>query len=288
MLRFVLVVAAFVVLTAALALVLLVQSVLRLPGRGAVSIRYSRIICALLGVRIHCVGTPPTHRSVLILANHVSWLDILVITATVPVNFVAKREVAGWPLVGWVARARGTVFVDRERRQQTPAANARIARSLAEGQSIVLFAEGTSSDGNRVLPFRSALVGALKSAVSQVAAGERIAVQPLSIGYTGLQGLPMGRQHRPIVAWYGDRSLVPHLREFLRRGAVDVTLSWGAPIDDDRVTDRKAVVRSIEAAVRALTAAALRGRPLAAATKPPPAPVAAPAPQGARHAESVL
>jgi 1-acyl-sn-glycerol-3-phosphate acyltransferase len=283
MLRTGLVVTAFVVLTAALAAVLGVMALLRLPGRGAVSIRYSRAVCALLGVRINVVGTPPRHHAVLILSNHVSWLDILAVTATVPVIFVAKSEVARWPLIGWVARARGTVFVERDRRQRTPEANADIARHLADGQSIVLFAEGTSSDGNRVLPFRSALVGALRQALAQVDGGKRIAVQPLSIGYTGLLGLPMGRQHRPIVAWYGDRELVPHLREFLRRGAVDVTLSWGEPIEHENAADRKAVVNSLEAVVRTLTAATLRGRPILT-SGPVTAPGAAP---GAAEAATV-
>jgi 1-acyl-sn-glycerol-3-phosphate acyltransferase len=267
MLRIGLVVPAFVLLTAALAAVLRVMSLLRLPGRGRISILYSRAVCALLGVRITVAGTPPGQHTALILANHVSWLDILVITATAPVIFVAKSEVARWPLIGWVARARGTVFVERGQRQRTPAANAEIARHLAEGQPIVLFAEGTSSDGNRVLPFRSALVGALRDALAQAEAGKRLAVQPLSVGYTGLLGMPMGRQHRPVVAWYGDRDLVSHLKQFLRRGAVEVTLSWGEPVPYDAGADRKALVRGLEGVVRALTAAALRGRPI-------PAPVA--------------
>jgi 1-acyl-sn-glycerol-3-phosphate acyltransferase len=266
MLRAVFAALAFIALTAMLALVLAIIGLLRLPGRGTVSRGYSRIVCALLGVRITVLGTPPRHHAVLILANHVSWLDILVITATVPVIFVAKSEVRRWPLIGWVARARGTVFVERDRRQQTPEANATIARHLAEGQSIVLFAEGTSSDGNRVLPFRSALVGALRQALVEVEVGKRIAVQPLSIGYTRLLGLPMGRQHRPLVAWYGDRDLVPHVRDLLRRGAVDVTLNWGEPVEQESAADRKAVVRSLEGVVRTLTAATLRGRPSAAGT----------------------
>ena len=261
MLRFALVLIAFVVLTAVLAGVLFVLKALRLPGRGAVSILYSRTLCALLGVRIQVSGTPPGHHSALILANHVSWIDILAITATVPAIFVAKREVAGWPLVGWVARTRGTVFVDRQRRRQTADANRAIAGFLAQGQSIVLFAEGTSSDGNRVLPFRSALVGALDQALGKAGSGRQLAVQPLSVAYTRLQGLPMGRQHRPIAAWYGDSDLLPHLRQLLRRGPVDVALTWGAPVEVESFADRKALVCACEAAVRELTAAVLRGRP---------------------------
>lgn len=260
MLRVGFVTVSFVALTALLSATLAALRILRLPGRGAVSIGYSRLICALLQVRIHSRGTPP-RRSVLILSNHVSWLDILAITATAPVIFVAKSEVAGWPLIGWVARARGTVFVDRQRRRQTAAANAAIASHLAEGQSIVLFAEGTSSDGNRVLPFRSALVGAVKEALAQVKEGRTIAVQPLSVAYTHIQGLPMGRQHRPLVAWTGDTALAPHVKDLILAGAVDVTLSWGEPVAYDPALDRKALVRALEQSVRAMTAGVLRGRP---------------------------
>ena len=258
--RVILVGAAFILLTACLAAVLTVLGLLRLPGRGAVSIAYSRMVCAMLAVRIHNEGEPPHGRPVLILANHVSWLDILVLTATAPVIFVAKSEVAAWPLIGRVARARGTVFVERQRRRQTAAANAEIARFLGEGQSIVLFAEGTSSDGNRVLPFRSALVGALKDALQQAGVDAGIAVQPLSIAYTRVQGLPMGRYNRPLVAWYGERELVPHVNAFIRCGAVDVTLSWGEPVPYDGA-HRKQVVATLEQAVRSMTAAALAGRP---------------------------
>jgi 1-acyl-sn-glycerol-3-phosphate acyltransferase len=172
MLRLPFVAVAFVTMTAALAGSLWTLRVLRLPGRRALSLAYSRTLCALLGVRIRVVGEPARDRPALIVANHASWLDIVVLTAIAPVVFVAKREIANWPLVGLVARARPTVFVDRNRRHQTADVNAQIAQRLAEGDSIVLFAEGTSSDGNRVLPFRSALVGS----------AQRVALQPTFTG----------------------------------------------------------------------------------------------------------
>ena len=110
------------------------------------------------------VGEPVRGRAVLFVSNHVSWADIVVIGSIAPVAFVAKREVADWPLVGITARMQRTVFVDRARRHQTGDAIGEIVERLAAGTSVVLFAEGTSSDGNRVLPFRSALVGAVKEA----------------------------------------------------------------------------------------------------------------------------
>ena len=160
------------------------------------------------------VGEPVRGRSVLFVSNHVSWVDIVVIGSIVPVAFVAKREVASWPLVGITAKVQRTVFVDRARRHQAANAIGEIVQRLASGTSVVLFAEGTSSDGNRVLPFRSTLVGAVKEASAQ--AGSGILIQPMSIAYTGQHGIPMGRQHRPLVAWYGDLDFMPHIKRLHR------------------------------------------------------------------------
>ena len=110
----------------------------------------------------------------------------------------------------------------------------------------MLFGEGTSSDGNRVLEFRSALIGAARDALAQAEHVSRVWIQPLSIAYTGLLGLPLGRQHRPLVAWYGDFELAPHLADILRRGGIDVTVTWGEPIPFDETSDRKATTRLLE------------------------------------------
>ena len=254
MLRAALAVVAFIVLTVVLVAILLMQRALRLPGRGNISRAYSRVICALLGVKITVQGALSTDRAVLVVANHVSWLDILVITATAPTIFVAKSEVAGWPLVGLAARARGTVFVDRKRRHTSDDTSAEIAAQLAEGAAIVLFAEGTSSDGNRVLPFRSALLGAVR----QAGIGE-VRVQPLSIAYLRIHGLPMGRRHRPVAAWYGDMDLAPHLIDLMKRGPIDVTLTFGDVQAFRPDADRKAMARTMEQAVRRINAEVLRG-----------------------------
>ena len=144
-------------ITAALILPQWLAVALRLPARRLIPVVYHRAICRLLGVRIRIVGNPPRRGPVLLVANHVSWLDICVLTALAPVVFVAKREVATWPLFGLLAKLQRSVFIDRTRRAATRDTNAEIAARLAEGDPVVLFAEGTSSDGNRVLPFRSSL-----------------------------------------------------------------------------------------------------------------------------------
>lgn len=256
MLRLTAVLVAFFTMTPVSIVSVWVIETFRLAGRQPLAKHYSRLLCALLRVRVRVVGTPVQGQPVLILCNHVSWLDIPVLASIGPVAFVAKREVSGYPIVGVIAKLMRTVFVDRMRRHQTAEVNAEIAERLNEGHPVVLFAEGTSSDGNRVLEFRSALIGA----VAQVDPAHGVLLQPASIGYTRIQGIPMGRQHRPLVAWYGDLDFTPHFREFVRRGVVDVTVTFGAAVPCDRDTDRKSAARSIEGTVRELTAGALRDR----------------------------
>jgi 1-acyl-sn-glycerol-3-phosphate acyltransferase len=229
---------------------------LRLPGWGFIATNYYRVLCRLLRIRVDMRGVPAQGRPVLYVSNHISWVDILVIGSIAPVAFVAKREVASWPLVGVTARVQRTVFVDRARRHQTGETIAEIVGRLTEGTSVVLFAEGTSSDGNRVLPFRSALLGATQK-ISADAGG--ILIQPMSIGYSGQHGIPMGRQHRPLVAWYGDLDFLPHIKTFIARGAVDAVVSYGAPISAADTGDRKAMTQTLENSVRGLLASALRG-----------------------------
>jgi 1-acyl-sn-glycerol-3-phosphate acyltransferase len=199
---------------------------------------------------VHVEGAPVRSSAALYISNHVSWVDIVVIGSLSPVAFVAKSEVRKWPLVGITAEIQRTVFVDRTRRHRTGDAVGEIAERLASRTSVVLFAEGTSSDGNRVLPFRSALIGAIEQA------GD-IVIQPMSIGYTAQHGMPMGRQYRPLVAWYGDLDFMPHIKAFIARGAVDAVVSYSAPLTADSTTDRKTMTRTLEGAVRGLNAAAL-------------------------------
>jgi 1-acyl-sn-glycerol-3-phosphate acyltransferase len=229
---------------------------LNLPGWGFIASNYYRVLCALLRIRVRVVGNPVRDRAVLFVSNHVSWVDIVAIGSVTPVAFVAKREVASWPLVGVTAKMQRTVFVDRGRRHQTGDAVGEIVKRVASGTSVVLFAEGTSSDGNRVLPFRSALLGAIEGQ----SGGGSILMQPMAITYIGQHGLPMGRQHRHLVAWYGDLDFMPHIKAFIERGAVDALVTYGEPVLADRDMDRKAMSKRLEGTVRELLVTALRGR----------------------------
>jgi 1-acyl-sn-glycerol-3-phosphate acyltransferase len=226
---------------------------------GPASVAYYRLLARLLRIRIIISGKPVTGQPVLIVSNHVSWVDIVVLAAIAPMVFVAKREVASWPLIGWAARVQKVVFVDRVRRQQTSESVNAIAQRLASGHAVVLFAEGTSGDGNRVLPFRSALIGAVEAACNEAKLGE-VLLQPMSICYTAQNGLPMARTDQPLVAWYGDLDFFPHFANFIKRGAVDVTVSFGEPVMAAAGADRKALTQELETAVRKMMAAALYRR----------------------------
>lgn len=231
---------------------------LGLPGWGFIASNYYRVLRSLLRIRVRVNGAPTQSRAVLFVSNHVSWADIVVIGSIAPVAFVAKREVASWPLVGVTAKMQRTVFVDRGRRHQTGDAVSEIVKRVTSGTSVVLFAEGTSSDGNRVLPFRSALLGAIEDQ----SGGASILMQPMAITYVSQHGLPMGRQHRPLVAWYGDLDFMPHFKAFIERSAVDALVNYGDPVPADRDMDRKAMSKRLEGTVRELLVTALRGRPI--------------------------
>ena len=149
-----------------------------LGSRGAsrLPLLYHRLCCRIFGIELVVEGEVATARPTLFVANHISYLDIEVLSAVVETSFVAKREIAGWPFFGWLARLQRTVFVDR-RARGVEGERDELARHLKERRNIVLFAEGTSSDGNRLLPFKSALFSVAERNVG----GAPLAVQPVTI-----------------------------------------------------------------------------------------------------------
>nr|WP_321455103.1 lysophospholipid acyltransferase family protein [uncultured Cohaesibacter sp.] len=225
-----------------------------LKSKRWIPVLFHRVNCLALGIKKTVNGAPIRDGAVLITANHCSWIDIVVLGSLQPLSFIAKSEVANWPIFGLFAKLQRSIFVNRTKRSATGSVAKDIAQRLREGDAMVLFAEGTSSDGNRVLPFRSALIGAAKAAMTSEQDGEKapekVWLQPLSIAYTGLHGLPMGRQLRHMAAWYGDMDLVPHLWALMKEGALDVTLTYGEPILFDPRVGRKQAAFAAETTVR--------------------------------------
>jgi 1-acyl-sn-glycerol-3-phosphate acyltransferase len=217
---------------------------------------YHRRVAALFGLRLKIVGRPVTGEGVLLLANHSSWLDIILFSAVTPLSFIAKAEIARWPFFDTLARLQRTIFVERERRAQTGQVAEEIGARLAAGDCLVLFPEGTSHDGNSVLPFKSALLGAAEAVRAD---GRHVTVQPVSAAFVGCQGMPMGREMRPFFTWFGDMEMVPHLWEALKAGPLDVTVEFHPPATLDQMSRKELAIRARDQ-VQAGLARALAGR----------------------------
>jgi lyso-ornithine lipid O-acyltransferase len=222
---------------------------LKMRAARKIPVLYHRLACQIVGLKVHMQGTETTERPLLIVSNHVSWLDISTITSVASVAFIAKREVASWPVFGLLAKLQRSIFVDRERRLRSASTNQEIATRLLDGDAVVLFAEGTSSDGTGVLPFRSALIGAAAQAIDDSAGSARVFLQPLSIVYTGAAGA--------IVPWHGTMDLIPHFVSVLRAPRLEAQLIWGEPVPYEATTDRKLIAKKLETDVRALRLNAL-------------------------------
>jgi 1-acyl-sn-glycerol-3-phosphate acyltransferase len=207
---------------------------------------YHRRVCELFGLRLHIDGEVVRTAPVLLVSNHVSWLDIVVLSAVAPVSFVAKSEIDGWPIINLFARLQRTVFVDRNRRTSVRDKAIEIAARLKMGDCLVLFAEGTSGDGNRVLPFKSSLF----AAVSDFSGDSPVVVQTSTLVYTKVHGLPLNRNQRPVIAWYGDMEILDHAWELLKLGPVDVSIRIGAPAALSQFQGRKEIAAYSENVIK--------------------------------------
>lgn len=199
---------------------------------------YHGLCCRIFGFDIQIVGQISDRQPTLFVSNHTSYLDIPVLGSILPASFVAKTEVASWPGFGWLAKLQRTVFVDR-RRGSAQQQRDQLQERLEAGDNLVLFPEGTSNDGNRVLPFRSALLSVAEARPH----GRPLTVQPVSISYVGLNGLPLGHGLRPLLAWYGDMTLGGHLWTFCRLGRVRVVVEFHPPTDVTAFASRKELTR---------------------------------------------
>lgn len=239
---------------------MLVQAVcLVLPGRAKVILAqiYWRGMARILGLRVKVQGQVSAYRPVLFIANHCTWLDIVVLGAVLPGCFVAKGDIAHWPFISLVAKLGRTVFVSRSKATLERERGAMLGR-LAAGDNIILFPEGTTSDGTRVLPFQS-------SFLAIAAAPAKPAIQPVTLVYDELDGLPVQRRDRPDISWYGDMDMASHYPRIGRRRSIGVTVVIDEAIPAGTYANRKILAAVLEARL-AVNAAALRqGRAVAAA-----------------------
>ncbi len=228
---------------------------------GWLPLAWHRLARRLMGLRITVSGpSPPCAAPLLIVANHVSWADVVVLGSLLPLSFIAKAEVRSWPGANWLARLQNTVFIERHRRGAAGRQAGQIARRLAAGDAMVLFAEGTTGSGHKLLPFKTSLFGAIDAALGQNG-HQQLIVQPAAIAYLRLHGLPLGRYHQARAAWPGDLTLLPHLARFLEDGACDAQVVFGEPLVVTAGHDRKELARVIRGRIRLNFAQAMRMRP---------------------------
>ena len=188
----------------------------------------------ILNINIHLTGKISTEKPGLIVSNHASWLDISILSSLTNISFIAKSEVSSWPLFGFLAKLQDTLFIERKiikaglQRDQ-------IKKIISNGKRLVLFPEGTSSDGNRVLNFKSSLL----SIVDSKEDSKNYIIQPLTICYKKINGLPLSRSERPFIAWWGDMGLMGHLFNLIKLGRIDIYVIAHIPIKN--IYDRKVV-----------------------------------------------
>lgn len=246
------------------------------PGRARVHYPrfFWKVTCRILGIDIRVIGENIGRynsrrsvrngaRPVVYASNHSSWIDILVLGKLLPANFVAKNQVKTWPLIGPLSRVARSIFISRNRQEANSEVND-VIRRLHQGDNIVFFPEGTTSDGNDVLPFFSTIFAITKpvptrrpksdkqtsghSPDSEAGNGKSAApltpppllVQPVSIVYDRVENLPVGRSRRlSVFSWFGDMDLMPHLVAFGQWRSVRASVYFHPPLDPEAFASRK-------------------------------------------------
>ncbi len=232
--------------------------VFKWPLRKTLPYWYHQRCCRILGFRVERRGRQSRQHPTLYVCNHLSYFDIMVLGSLIKGSFVAKSEVAGWPFFGWLAKLQRTVFVQRGARHRTAEHRDEMLERLNADDDLILFPEGTSGDGHWVLPFKSALF----SVAERRPHDQPLRVQPVSVAYTRLDGVPMGRYLRPLFAWYGDMELPSHMWRATGMGLVTVVVEFHAPVTIDEFGSRKALSEHCYQRVSKGLAAALSGRRL--------------------------
>ncbi len=183
--------------------------------RGRVLRVWARSLTRILGVRVSSAGTPPTGPFFLV-SNHLGYLDVVVLGSQVPCVFVARGDLAGWPVLGRLCRSAGTVFIDRSNKRDIPRAIAGIEDVLADGAGVIVFPEGTSSGGESVLPFRPPLL--------DVPAREGIPVSWVAISYGSVPGEPPPQR---TICWWGGMPFGSHALRLFGLRQIRATVAWG-------------------------------------------------------------
>ena len=215
-------------------------------------------VTRIVGLQVVVRGEPSAHRPTLFVANHSSYLDIVVLGSLLEAVFVAKGEIRRWPGFGLIARLGRTLFVERRARKSLEQRDQMRALLDKQRESLILFPEGTSNDGIHVLPFKSTLFSVAEW-TDETGAG--LPVQPVSVAYARLDGMPLSRAWKPFFAWYGDMDLAPHLWFMLGLGRTTVEVTFHDCVRLADFSSRRALSEHCRRMIAHGVAAANAGRP---------------------------
>lgn len=221
-----------------------VGTFLHLPGAKNLILIFHKGVVRLLNLECVIEGLPKQHRPTLYISNHISYMDIFVLGSFLPGSFIAKSEVASWPVFGPLARLQNCLFIDRDRRKVGSQVE-QIKRYLVNEGDLILFPEGTSAPGTHVASFHSSLFQAAEDEELD------IRIQPLTIAYTHYRNQRMDRKTRDYYAWYKPRKILPHFLNGLGLGRARVKLTFHRPLQMKSFTSRKACAKYCESIIRA-------------------------------------
>ena len=210
---------------------------------------FHKLLIWLLSVQIEFEGEiNKSNNCNLYISNHISYLDIPILGSNYPLRFVAKSEVEVWPLFGFLAKLARTIFISRNRFDSLNQ-KSKIFKSLSSDEKVFIFPEGTTSDGNRVLDFKSSSFSALE--------GKNLIIQPIVILYSELNGIPINRWLRPIIAWYGDMDLKPHLSALVNLRSIRARLIYLDKVNAKNFSSRKNLSKHLENKIKKVYSSAL-------------------------------
>ena len=194
---------------------------------------YHKICLRIFGIKIKTFGKVSINSPILLISNHASYLDIIILGSLFKTSFIAKKEISKWPLLGILAKLQNTIFIDRRVSSLKKQEN-QIIKHLNEKKNLVIFPEGTSSDGNRVLPFKSSLFNIFEKNLNS-----KILVQTITIVYKKINGIPMNRIERKNITWHSNMDLIPNIFNVLKKLSIEVEVIFNDEFLPSKEYDRK-------------------------------------------------
>jgi 1-acyl-sn-glycerol-3-phosphate acyltransferase len=199
---------------------------------------FHKLLLWLLSINVEYEGNYQRAKDCnFFVSNHLSYLDIPILGSIFPLRFVAKSEVQFWPVFGFLSKLAGTIFIKRKR-SDSIIQKSKIFDLLSSGDKVCIFPEGTTSDGNRVLDFKSSSFSALEN--------QNFLIQPVVICYSDLNGIPINRWLRPVIAWYGDMDLKPHILKLVTLRSIKIKLIFIDPVCSTHFASRKNLSNYLE------------------------------------------